>query len=99
EAGLASRPKPHTGGERGLESGRVIGLKPEYGLVVLDIGNESGVQVGMPLEVIRSDRVIASALVIDVRSAICGAVIRELAAKDDFVKTGDQVRLQAQQTL
>ncbi|MFV1996321.1 MAG: hypothetical protein ACC661_12865, partial [Verrucomicrobiales bacterium] len=31
EASLASRPKPHIGGKRGLEGGRVIGLKPGYG--------------------------------------------------------------------
>ena len=50
----------------------------------------------MPLELLRVDRPIASATVVDVRDSICGAVISELIidAADD-VKVGDRVRPQA----
>ncbi len=89
-----------SGKVRAIAEGRVVSLDPEIGLVVLNIGRESGVRVGMPLELMRVDRPIGNALVVDVRDSICGAVINELMMEGgDDVKVGDRVRPQAADSL
>lgn len=92
---------PGASGEvRAIAEGRVVSLDPEIGLVVLNIGRASGVRVGMPLELMRVDRPIGNALVVDVRDSICGAVINELVMEGgDDVKVGDRVRPQAADAL
>lgn len=89
-----------SGKVRAIAEGQVVSLDSEIGLVVLNIGKDSGVREGMPLELLRVDRPIASATVVDVRDSICGAVISELIidAADD-VKIGDRVRPQASDQL
>ena len=89
-----------SGKVRAIAEGRVVSLDPEIGLVVLNIGRDSGVRVGMPLELMRVDRPIGNALVVDVRDSICGAVINELMMDSgDDVKVGDRVRPQAADSL
>ena len=89
-----------SGKVRAIAEGRVVSLDPEIGLVVLNIGRDSGVRVGMPLELMRVDRPIGNALVVDVRDSICGAVINELMMEGgDDVKIGDRVRPQAAESL
>ena len=72
-----------------LQDARVISLKAEYDLAVLNVGRNSGVQVGMPFRIARKDRPIGHALVIDVRDHICGIIVEDLAAADDGIQLGD----------
>ncbi len=72
-----------------LQQAKVISLKSDYDLAVLNVGRKSGVQVGMPFRIARKDRPIGKALVIDVRDNICGVVMQELVAGNDQVQLGD----------
>lgn len=92
--GGASKPKRQQGNVS-LENAKVVSLKSDYDLVVLNVGRDSGVQVGMPFQIHRKDRPIGSALVIDVRDHICGVVIKGLADLSEGVKLGDNARVDA----
>jgi hypothetical protein len=74
-----------------LMDGRVVSVKEEWSLVVGNIGEKQGVKIGMPLRVLRADKLIATLRVVDVRQRICGAVIQEMGSGK--IKVGD--RLQA----
>jgi hypothetical protein len=77
--------------------GRVVSVKEEWSLVVGNIGEKVGVKIGMPLRVLRSDKVIATLRVVDVRQRICGAVIQEM----DFgkIKVGDRLQADARKSV
>jgi len=81
----------HRGGN--TSEARVVSVKEDYGLVVLDIGTAQGVRAGMPLEIFRRDRPVATAMVVEARDAICGAVIGQLLDPGDFVRAGDGARM------
>jgi len=80
-----------------LMDGRVVSVKEEWSLVVGNIGEKAGVKIGMPLRVLRSDKVIARLRVVDVRQRICGAVIQEM----DFgkIKVGDRLQADARKSV
>ncbi|MCA1659748.1 MAG: hypothetical protein LC642_04295, partial [Verrucomicrobiaceae bacterium] len=61
-----------------LMDGNVISVKEEWSLVVGNVGEKQGVKIGMPMRVMRGDKVIATLRVVDVRQRICGAVIQEM---------------------
>jgi hypothetical protein len=82
-----------------IDEAVVIHLKPEYGLVVLDAGTTSGARVGMPIQLRRDERIVATATVVDVRSKICGAIVQGVAQKGETVQVGDQVELRTDGTL
>jgi len=72
-----------------LQDARIISLKSDFDLAVLNVGRKSGVQIGMPFRIARKDRPIGKGLVIDVRDHVCGVVVQELAAANDSVQLGD----------
>jgi len=82
-----------SGVEAGLTSASIVDVKPDLSLVVTDIGSRQGVRTGMPFQVWRGDRQIASARVVDVRDSISGAVIQNLSSPSDSVKAGDSLRI------
>lgn len=79
--------------ERTLEEAKVISVKQELNLVVIDVGKKQGLVTGTPIRIQRKDRMIASGLVVDVREGISGAVLREVTDAKDGVKLGDQISL------
>jgi hypothetical protein len=78
-----------------LMDGSVISVKEEWSLVVGNIGEQQGVKMGMPLRVMRNDKVIATLRVVDVRQKICGAVIQEMDWKKEQIKVGDRLQVDA----
>ena len=82
-----------------LMDGSVISVKEEWSLVVGNIGEQQGVKMGMPLRVMRSDKVIARLRVVDVRQKICGAVIQEMDSKKEQIKVGDRLQVDARQSV
>jgi hypothetical protein len=78
-----------------LLDGSVISVKEEWSLVVGNIGEQQGVKMGMPLRVMRDDKVIATLRVVDVRQKICGAVIQEMDSKKGKIKVGDRLQVDA----
>jgi hypothetical protein len=77
-------------GIRPLSEGQVVSFDPELGLVVLNIGRQSGVRIGMPLNVKRAEKTVGTALVVDVRDGIAGALLQEIGASQE-VKVGDRI--------
>ena len=79
---------------RGARSGAatVLDVNPDLRLVVLNVGLLQGARIGMPLVVLRGDRVIAELKIVDVRQRICGALI-ERTEKQVTLKTGDVARV------
>lgn len=75
-----------------LDNARIVSLKEEGGVAVLNIGSRHGVHPGMPFSIYRKDKPVARALVVDVRQGICGAVVQELISKDEPVRVGDTGR-------
>jgi len=81
-------------GRADLSSSQVVSIDSEIGLVVLDSGRRDGVRVGTPVAVLREGRPIYSAMIVDVRDAISGAVLQdELSSEAGDVAVGDGVRL------
>jgi hypothetical protein len=78
-----------------LMDGRVVSVKEEWSLVVGNIGEKQGVKIGMPLRVLRADKLIATLRVVDVRQRICGAVIQEMDSGK--IKVGDRLQADARQ--
>jgi hypothetical protein len=75
-----------------LDNARIVSLKEDMGVAVLNIGSRHGVHPGMPFSIYRKDKPVARALVVDVRQGICGAVVQELVSKDEPVRVGDTGR-------
>lgn len=82
-----------------LMDGNVISLKEDWSLVVGNLGEKQGVRIGMPLRVVRDDRVIATLRVVDVRRRICGAVVQEMGSEKEKIKVGDRLQADARQNV
>lgn len=82
-----------------LMDGRVISVKEEWSLVVGNLGAEQGVKMGMPLRVLRDDKVVATLRVVDVRQKICGAVIQEKDSGKEKIRVGDRLQVDARQNV
>jgi hypothetical protein len=80
-----------------LMDGTVISVKEEWSLVVGNIGERQGVKMGMPLRVMRADKVVATLRVVDVRQRICGAVIQEMDSGK--IRMGDRLQVDARQNV
>ncbi len=85
---VAEKPVSQPASKSSLETARVLEFNPKLRLVVMDVGSLQGVRVGMPLIVLRGDRVIAWTRVVEVRQKICGALI-EKTEGNVTVKAGD----------
>jgi len=85
--------KAATSEEAGLTSGSVVDVKPDLALVVANLGSRQGVKTGMPFQVWRGDRQIASVRVVDVRDSISGAIVQTTATASDAVRAGDSLRI------
>lgn len=77
----------------GLTSGRVIDTKPDLALVVANLGSRQGVKNGMPFQVWRGEKQVASVRVVDVRDAVSGAIVQNTATPAESVRTGDTLRI------
>jgi hypothetical protein len=90
---LIGRSASGQGNPAGLTGGRVIDVKPDLALVVSDLGSRQGVKTGMPFQVWRGDKQVASVRVVDVRDAVSGAIVQSTAANTESVRTGDTLRI------
>jgi hypothetical protein len=91
-AGTPVAPAGPQTGQRSVLAARVLDVNPKLRLVVLDIGAEHGARVGMPLLILRGDRVVATVRVVEVRARVCGAVIEKLE-RMGMPQTGDTGRV------
>src|SRR3989338_2556329 len=75
-------------GTAGLD-GRVLSINPDNNFVVVNLGEEAGIQLGDSLGVYRGSKYIAGLEVIQVRKNICAADIKQKNAK---IQVGDAVK-------
>jgi hypothetical protein len=61
-----------------LEAAQVLAVNPQLQLVVLNVGQQQGVRVGMPFLVMRGDRLVGRVRVVEARRQVCGAVIEQV---------------------
>ena len=93
---FAALEKKHTEPAPDLFNGRVSAVKPELGCVVINVGSKQGVKTGMPFQVRRGAKIIATVRVVDARQNFAGTVIQNLVSDKDPIKLGDTVRVDAQ---
>ena len=79
-----------------LLNGKVSAMKPELGCIVINLGAKSGVKVGMPFQVLRGSKLIATVRVVDTRQTFAGTVIQNLVTDKDPIQLGDTVKVDAQ---
>jgi hypothetical protein len=77
-----------------LESAKVVSVKKDLGLAVINAGKETGVRLGMPMKFVRASREIASGVVVDCRDRITGVLVTIVHAEGDSVSIGDTVKLE-----
>jgi hypothetical protein len=75
-----------------LESATALDVNLNLRVVVLNVGLLQGARVGMPLVVLRGDRVVAELKIVEVRQRICGALIERMDKKVTL-KAGDVARV------
>ena len=79
-----------------LNAAQVISVKDEYSLAVMNLGSLQGVKIGMPFVIVRGNKFIAHARIVDVRDKISGAVVEEYGSNTEKVKVGDTMRVDVQ---
>ena len=67
----------------------VIGVKDDYGIVVINVGSKSGAKIGMPFRLFRKDRPLGASVIVDVRDNVSAAIIKNLREEEDYPKVGD----------
>lgn len=85
-----TNPADATAGD--MQNARVVSLKPELGIAVINVGMKDGVKPGMPFEIFREDKPVAKVLITEVRNSVAGAIVQELANPADPVRVGDRGR-------
>lgn len=95
EAGkvMAKRGEEKKAAATDLAAARVVSIDGGIGLVVFDAGRQTGLRVGTPVAILRGEEPLFSALVVDVRDSISGAVLQDRMAANGEVEVGDRIRL------
>jgi hypothetical protein len=81
-----------------LESAKVISLKNDLGLAVINTGAESGLRLGTPMRLVRGEKIVATGLVVDVRSRIAGLLMTTTSSAG-ALKVGDLAKPETISTL
>lgn len=77
---------------------KVVSIKPELALGVLNAGARDGVRVGMPFAVYREDRQVAKAVVVEVRKSVAGFILQDVVGSAAPVRVGDRGVIEAEQS-
>ena len=80
------------------ESAKVISLKNDLGLAVINTGAESGLRLGTPMRLVRGEKIVATGLVVDVRSRIAGLLMTSTSSAG-ALKVGDLAKPETISTL
>jgi len=76
--------------------GRVVDIPRNLGIILVDLGEKSGVNIGMPFEISRKDRPIGNGYVVATRPYVSAVVVDKLSRESDKITVGDSVRLSTQ---
>lgn len=98
EAALGLREKPQRAIDFGsLDNARVVSIDSETGLLVLNVGNKAGAQIGMEFEIARNNRPLAKVLIAETRNNISGALVQTVVDSEHSPKIGDLASVKLQQ--
>lgn len=86
---LGFRQQPRHEGAGTLAASSVISIDSESGMLVLNVGSNEGLRVGMPLTISRGEQTIGEAIVTEVRKDIAGALVQKLESPAELVRVGD----------
>ena len=86
-------------GEVAARDIKIVGVRPELGLVVLGNGTSSGLRPGMPLVIERNGETIATATLIEARKSLAGAVLTGASLEDAAVTVGDIAQLATSESI
>jgi hypothetical protein len=75
-----------------LGRAKVSDFRKNLSLVVLNVGSEHGVRAGMPFDIVRDNKLVASVYVVEVRDKVCGALIERME-ENNPVKVEDRAVL------
>ncbi len=93
---VLAAPPPDQPTAAALFGGSVVAIKDDLALLVLNIGRIHGVRPGMPVKIVRDDRILARALIVDVRERVCGALLSDGGPPPPLrIVVGDLARLDA----
>lgn len=73
-----------------LDNASVLSIDSDSGLVVVNVGREGGLRVGMPVDISRGDQILANTIVTDVRKEVAGVLILKLLNPALMVAVGDR---------
>jgi hypothetical protein len=76
-----------------LHHAKVVSVKKEFGVVILNVGRESGLRVGTQFEIYRVDRPIGTVIVTDTREHISAALVQNLNVANDPPRVTDTARV------
>jgi len=79
-------------GDSSLGFARILEVNEGLQMVVLDVGANRGVRVGMPLIILRGNRMVAELRVVEVRPKISGAII-EKVENNVTIRAGDTAQV------
>lgn len=97
--GYGAKRQAVEGETKPMDEGRVVSLKEDFRLAVLDIGKRSGVRLGLPMDLYRKDRLVGSGIVVDVREQVCGVIVQKIYKEGDQVKLSDRAEPHASTTV
>lgn len=78
------------------QGGRIVSVKRDLGIAVIDLGTDQGVNIGMPFELTRNGKSVGAATVMDVRDHISGIYVHRFSAGTGKISVGDIAYLQTQ---
>jgi hypothetical protein len=81
-----------------LDAAKIISLKDDLGLAVINTGSESGLRLGTPMRIVRAEQTVATGLVVDVRNRIAGVLLTS-AESAGTLRVGDQAKPETISTL
>jgi hypothetical protein len=95
--GILAASQSHQGNPVALDAAKVISLKSDVGLAVINTGRDSGLRSGTPMRIVRADQTVATGLVVDVRNRIAGVLLTSAGGRNQ-IQVGDSAKPETTQT-
>jgi hypothetical protein len=77
-----------------LGDAKVVSLKSDLGLAVINAGKLSGLRLGMPIKFIRKDRPVADGVIVDCREHLTGILVTTTEPATESVVIGDTIKIE-----
>lgn len=77
--------------EASLTNALILDSKPALSLIVANVGSRHGVRIGTPFRILRGSEVIGTAIAVDVRERISGAIVQSLSRETNQPRPGDRI--------